>query len=251
MLVILAAVVGAGPAGAQSAPSTGPAPGHYGAPEWLPLRRNVSGSEIKIGCTYNSRGSQFGYECAGHHDRWAIDFIADAGTPVYAAGPGFATNGTGQGGSSGYGNVVKVEHGLGVQTIYAHLSKVLVPAAGMWVDQSIEIGLVGSTGSSSANHLHFEKRVAGASGPVDPGPLKACALGVQVSYPAVRGVASWYGVPWGSFTLFSDGTTCPTVAQAKAAAGIGGGELELRLPSRVLLYAVATVGRTASGLIAS
>ena len=198
-------------------PSAGPGPGQYSAPEWLPLHRNVNGGEFKVGCTYNSRGSQFGYGCGGHHSRWALDLIADAGTPVYAAGKGFAVNATGQGGSSGYGNVVKIDHGMGVTSLYAHLSKVEVPAQGMWVDQATEIGKVGSTGSSSANHLHYEKQVAGAASPVDPGPLKACAFGVEVSYPAIRGYKSWYGIAWGAFTLFSDGTDCPTPAERAVA----------------------------------
>ena len=86
-------------------------PGIYAAPTWLPLRRNLDGGEIKNGCTHDSQGSQFGYACSGHHDYWALDLMADQGTPAYAAGRGFATNGTGQAGSSGYGNVVRIDHG--------------------------------------------------------------------------------------------------------------------------------------------
>ena len=254
-LLISAAFVGANPATSKPVDPTAartiaeavpaipvvvasPGPGQYSAPEWLPLRRNVTGTEVKVGCTYNSHGSQFGYECGGHHSRWALDLIADAGTPVYAAGKGFAVNATGQGGSSGYGNVIKIDHGMGVTSLYAHLSKVEVPAQGMWVDQNTEIGKVGSTGSSSANHLHFEKQVSGASGPVDPGPLKACALGVQVSYPAIRGYNTWYGLAWGAFTLFSDGTDCPTAAELAATAVLtptAGQRIKPRQPTPALL----------------
>ncbi|QXC59232.1 M23 family metallopeptidase [Aquihabitans sp. G128] len=240
---------------ATPVPSTpaGPAPS---GPVWLPLRHDANGGEVKIGCTYDSHGSQFGYECSGHHDRWALDLIADAGTPVYASGAGFATDGTGAAGGSGYGNNVRVDHGNGVQTIYAHLSKVLVPAGGAWVDENTEIGLVGSTGSSSANHLHYEVRKTAPDGSVssvDPGPLKACALGTVVEYPAIRGYDSWKGLPWGAFTLFSDGTDCaqpdaaapaPTdeAAASDAASGLAGG-----LPSNFLLLALAELGHRPTG----
>ncbi|MCU1497890.1 MAG: hypothetical protein JWM47_1843 [Acidimicrobiales bacterium] len=199
-------------------------------PVWLPLRRNVDGGLIKVGCTFQSHGSPFGYECGGHHDRWALDLMADAGTPVYAAGAGFATNASGARGGSGYGNNVRIDHGNGLQTIYAHLSAVLVPAEGAWVDEDSEIGLVGSTGSSSADHLHYEVRRTmpdGSVTSVDPGPLKACVMGMAVSYPQDRGQSSWKGLPWGAFTVFSDGTDCatrPTGVQGAAVTEPGGGD---------------------------
>ncbi|CAN5578850.1 hypothetical protein BH10ACT1_BH10ACT1_32750 [soil metagenome] len=214
-------------------------------PVWFPLRRNLSGTEVKVGCTFDSHGSRFGYECSGHHDRWALDLIAEAGTPVYASGPGFATNGTGAAGGSGYGNNVRIDHGGGVQTIYAHLSKVLVPAEGVQVDQNTVIGLVGSTGSSSANHLHYERRLVGAEGraePVDPGPLYACTGGTVVSYPQARGVESWKGISWGAFTMASDGTDCATSAALAPSAG----RLADRLPSDFLVMALADLARRPS-----
>jgi hypothetical protein len=213
-LLVLASALGTGIASAQAAPPAAPtpavapgaAPGRYGAPEWLPLRHDIDGHAIKVGCTYASHGSAFGYECGGHHDRWALDLIAPQGTPVYASGAGFATNATGSRGASGYGNSVRIDHAFGVESLYAHLSLVLIPAEGMWVDENTVVGLVGSTGSSSANHLHYEKRVG--TDPVDPGPLKACQLGTVVTFPQVAGVASWKGIPWGAFTVASDGTGC-------------------------------------------
>ena len=53
-----------------------------------------------------------------------------------------------------YGNYVIIDHGNGYQTLYAHMSKVLV-AKGQWVSQGTRIGLVGSTGYSTGPHLHF------------------------------------------------------------------------------------------------
>ena len=190
--------------------------GVYGPPEWLPLRRDLTGGEVIVGCTYDSHGSAHGYECAGHHDRWALDFIADTGTPVYAAGAGFATDLTGKPGGSGFGNVIRIDHGFGVATVYAHLSKVLIPPEGEWVDQDTLLGLVGMTGSASAPHLHFEEFAvpsAEQSGyydqsSVDPGPLWGCRSNFLVAYPQVAGFDSWQGLPWGSLTVGSNGSSC-------------------------------------------
>ncbi|MFN8017124.1 MAG: M23 family metallopeptidase [Acidimicrobiales bacterium] len=202
--------------------------GTFGPPEWLPLRRNVTGTEVTVGCTFDSHGSGHGYECAGHHDRWAIDFMADPGTPVYAAGAGFATNLTGKPGGSGFGNVVRIDHGFGVSTVYAHLTTAMVPAQGEWVDQDTQIGTVGSTGSASAPHLHFERFAvpsAEQSGyydqtSVDPGPLWACRGSFLVSFPQVAGFDSWKGLPWGSLTVASDGSACARPAALLAPAEV-------------------------------
>lgn len=222
-------------------------PGIYAAPTWLPLRRNLDGGEIKNGCTHDSQGSQFGYACSGHHDYWALDLMADQGTPAYAAGRGFATNGTGQAGSSGYGNVVRIDHGDGTISLYAHLSEVLVPAEGAWVDENTVIGLTGSTGTSSAPHLHFEVRKPPSPGAtavaVDPGPLKACVLAHEVSYPQIRGYDSWDHLPWGAFTVFSDGTSCPAAAPEE---GIGEALAEA-LPTGWLVLAATAATAVGSG----
>ncbi len=199
--------------------------GVYGPPVWLPLRTGLDGGEVKVGCTFDSHGSQHGYECGGHHDRWAIDFIADTGTPVYAAGAGFATNITGQPGGSGFGNVVRVDHGFGISTVYAHLAGVAVDPAGEWVDETTVLGMVGSTGSSSTPHLHYERFAlpsgatsVGQEASVDPGPLFACRAGFLVSFPQVAGFDSWQGLAWGSLTVASDGPACaePTPEPAPA-----------------------------------
>ena len=197
-------------------------PGIYSEPRWLPLRRDLAGGEVTVGCTLNSHGSQHGYECGGHHDRWAIDFLADTGTPVYAAGAGFATNLTGKPGGSGFGNVISIDHGFGVTTLYAHLSEAFIPPEGQWVDETTLLGKVGQTGSASAPHLHFEEfgNPGGSNSTdprsIDPGPLYACRGDLLVSFPQVAGFASWGGLPWGSLTVASDGHDCAIDAPAPA-----------------------------------
>ncbi len=201
-------------------------PGTYGYPRWLPLRRDLPGTEVTVGCTLDSHGSQFGYECGGHHSRWAIDFLADTGTPVYAAGAGFATDLTGKSGGSGFGTVVSIDHGFGITTLYGHLSEAFIAPEGQWVDETTLLGAVGQTGSASAPHLHFEE-FAGPGGSnstnplsIDPGPLFACRGDLLVSFPQVAGFDSWAGLPWGSLTVASDGHDCAigTGQPAKAAA---------------------------------
>jgi murein DD-endopeptidase MepM/ murein hydrolase activator NlpD len=232
----------AGRAGGPAIATPPPAFGQQGPPIWLPLRRDLNGGDIKVGCTYDSHGSQFGYECGGHHDRWALDLLATTGTPVYAAGKGYATNLTGRSGGGGFGNVIQVDHGGGVVTIYGHLSKVLIAPQGQWVDQNTLIGLVGSTGTSSAPHLHFEKRNLVYGAAVDPGPLQACRMGVIVRYPNAAGPITWKGLPWGAIHIASDGTNCapkpaPTpVTPAVPSAGEG------ELTPAAIWLAVADVG---------
>jgi hypothetical protein len=224
---------------APVAPDTATAaPGTYSSPRWLPLRRDLPGGEVTVGCTLDSHGSQFGYECGGHHDRWAIDFLADTGTPVYAAGAGFATNLTGRPGGSGFGNVISIDHGFGITTLYAHLSEAYVPTEGMWVDETTLLGKVGQTGSASAPHLHFEEfgnpGGSNSTSPqsIDPGPLFACRGDLLVSFPQAAGFTSWAGLAWGSLTVASDGNACANdPGPADATAGSDGTKTDASLTS--------------------
>jgi murein DD-endopeptidase MepM/ murein hydrolase activator NlpD len=91
-----------------------------------------------------------------------IDLAAPKGTPIYASQAGTVTfSGT----NGGYGLFVKIKHDGGVETRYGHCSQLLVKK-GQYVEQGDLIALVGSTGYSNGNHVHFEIRINGEA--VDP-----------------------------------------------------------------------------------
>lgn len=91
-----------------------------------------------------------------------IDIRASYGTPIKAARGGVVTTSTY---NNSYGNYVVVSHGNGDSTRYAHMSSRAV-SVGQVVSQGQVLGYVGSTGSSTGNHLHFEVFVNGSR--VDP-----------------------------------------------------------------------------------
>lgn len=86
------------------------------------------------------------------------DFAASSGTPARTVGDGVVEF---AGTQNGYGNVVFVRHRSGHETLYAHLSKIMV-RKGQNISQGQTIGLVGATGWATGPHLHFEFRVNGA-----------------------------------------------------------------------------------------
>lgn len=80
------------------------------------------------------------------------DFHAPIGTPVYATGDGVVESAQY---NDGYGNCIIIDHGFGLKTLYAHLSKCLVKP-GQVVRRGENIGLSGNTGVSDGPHLHYE-----------------------------------------------------------------------------------------------
>jgi len=82
-----------------------------------------------------------------------MDFTAPRGTPIYAASDGIVTRADSR--SSGYGKHIRIDHGFGYMTLYAHLSKYNV-RRNQKVKKGDIIGFVGNTGRSQAPHLHYE-----------------------------------------------------------------------------------------------
>ncbi|MBP9083981.1 MAG: M23 family metallopeptidase [Bacteroidia bacterium] len=91
------------------------------------------------------------YKTSKMHE--GIDFTAPVGTDIYAAGNGNVKEVVY--GDRGYGNYVLISHGFGYETLYAHMSKVNA-RPGQKVKRGDVIGNVGSTGASTAPHLHYE-----------------------------------------------------------------------------------------------
>ena len=104
--------------------------------------------------------SGFGYRWGRLHA--GTDFAAPHGTAIYATADGVVTH---AGWSSGYGRLVKIQHEFGIETRYAHQSKIRVKV-GQRVSRGDRIGDMGNTGRSTGTHLHYEVRVGGK--PVNP-----------------------------------------------------------------------------------
>jgi len=85
-----------------------------------------------------------------------IDLAAGAGTPIHAAGAGKVIKANPNTDGSGYGNYVIIDHGNGLQTLYGHMLNAPTVQEGATVQKGQDIGVVGSTGQSTGNHLHFE-----------------------------------------------------------------------------------------------
>ncbi|GGD88581.1 membrane protein [Aureimonas endophytica] len=123
----------------------------------LPLAAPVTSQTISSG--FGIRSDPFLGREAMHT---GVDFVAEPGTPVAATAPGkvvFA------GDNGSYGNMVEIDHGNGLATRYAHLSRILV-TVGDKVTVGMPVGQVGSTGRSTGAHLHYELRRAGDA--IDP-----------------------------------------------------------------------------------
>ena len=124
---------------------------------------NTTGNKVNIGIAMINPVS--GIITSEFGGRWGtvhkgLDIGAAEGTPIKAAAGGTVTfSGWNNG---GYGNLVIISHGNGVETYYAHCSSVNVKA-GQSVSQGQLISRVGNTGNSFGAHLHFEVRVNGVA----------------------------------------------------------------------------------------
>jgi murein DD-endopeptidase MepM/ murein hydrolase activator NlpD len=134
--------------------------GQYYSPEGKSLRKAFMRSPVqfsRVSSRFNlSRKHPVLNRIRAHK---GVDYAAPTGTPVRAAGEGRVKFVGRQG---GYGNVVELEHGSGVVTVYGHLSKFAAKLKrGQRVDLAQVIGYVGSTGLATGPHLHYEYRVRG------------------------------------------------------------------------------------------
>jgi murein DD-endopeptidase MepM/ murein hydrolase activator NlpD len=113
-----------------------------------------------------SQLSGFGYRLHPIHKirkmHEGVDFPARTGTAIQASGDGVVI---GAEWHNGLGNCVKISHGYGYETVYGHMSKILV-SKGTKVTKGMKIGEVGDTGLSTAPHLHYEVHYKG--NPINP-----------------------------------------------------------------------------------
>lgn len=99
---------------------------------------------------------------SGYGRRWGrmhqgSDFAAAHGTAIHATADGVVSH---AGWGSGYGRLIKIKHDFGIETRYAHLSRIRVKV-GQRVSRGQRIGDMGNTGRSTGTHLHYEVRVNG------------------------------------------------------------------------------------------
>ena len=95
-----------------------------------------------------------------------IDLAGPIGTPIYATADGVVSAAGYNNG--GYGNLVKIDHGRGIETRYGHLSAIMV-SPGQHIVRGQQIARMGSTGRSTGSHLHYEVRIDGRA--VNPIPF--------------------------------------------------------------------------------
>ena len=110
------------------------------------LTRTASGYGWRIHPIHNVRKFHYG-----------MDFAAPTGTDIYATGKGVVSS---AGWEHGFGNCIKIDHGFGYVTLYAHLSKINI-RPGQKVNRGEIIGLIGNTGQSIGPHLHYEVHLKG------------------------------------------------------------------------------------------
>ena len=105
--------------------------------------------------------SGYGYrrdpKTGGRRMHSGVDFAGPVGTPLYATADGVVTH---AGRLSGYGRLVKIKHEFGIETRYAHMSKIRVKV-GQRVSRGERIGDMGASGRVTGPHLHYEVRVGG------------------------------------------------------------------------------------------
>ncbi|HWJ69984.1 MAG TPA: M23 family metallopeptidase [Sphingobium sp.] len=125
----------------------------------IPSRQPVD--SVSLSSNFGSRSDPFNGQRRLHQ---GIDIPGPIGTPIYATADGVVRRAQW---ANGYGNLVEISHGNGLETRYGHLSK-LIAQPNERVRRGQLIGLMGSTGRSTGSHLHYEVRIAGSA--VNPIP---------------------------------------------------------------------------------
>jgi len=152
------------------------------------LKSKMMPTILPVDVGYNASG--FGWRIDPFTGRLAkhegIDFIAPSGTNIVAAAGGVVIRAEWH---QGYGNMVEIDHGNDMTTLYAHASKLRV-GVGDIVRHNQHIADVGSTGRSTGAHLHFEVHVKG----VPQNPAKFLAGGAR---PKARQIAAATATPQG------------------------------------------------------
>lgn len=131
----------------------------------MSVSKGANNTSKKVDIGINLINPLTGKISSGFGGRWGtvhkgLDIAAPAGTPIKAAAGGTVKFSGWN--SGGYGNLVIISHGNGVETYYAHCSSVNV-TAGQKVSQGQVVSKVGNTGNSYGNHCHFEVRVNGVA----------------------------------------------------------------------------------------
>jgi murein DD-endopeptidase MepM/ murein hydrolase activator NlpD len=119
---------------------------------------NVNGIKIAVQPVTGTITSRYGVSSSiRSSDHTGLDIATSSGTPIKVVADGTVTFASYKG---SYGNLVRIDHGNGVETWYAHTSKMYV-SVGEKVTAGDTIAAVGSTGNSTGAHLHFEIRING------------------------------------------------------------------------------------------
>ena len=140
----------------------------YSILELMPLEKPIRTDKISSG--FGRRIDPFTSRLAQH---LGVDFSGPVGAKVYATADGTVSY---AGSRGAYGNLVEVDHGLGIATRYGHLSRILVEEGDKITNGQL-IAIQGSTGRSTGNHLHYEVRYNNRA----LNPLKFLAAGQHVS----------------------------------------------------------------------
>lgn len=117
----------------------------------IPTIQPISNSDLKrMASGFGWRTDPFTKKRKRH---WGMDFSAERGSPIYASGDGKISRSDNK--AAGFGNHVRIDHGFGYVSIYAHMDNISV-RRGNRVKRGDIIGYVGSSGRSVAPHLHYE-----------------------------------------------------------------------------------------------